>query len=472
MPAPERGVVAIVGGGITGLAAAHALSSKTERVRIVLIEAEGELGGKVRTRELAGLPVESGPDAFLTRAREAVELCQALDLGPDLIAPSRLPAQIWDGRHLHRIPAGLVLGAPVRLRPLARSGILSPRGLARAGLEPLMPSHVPAGDHSVRELIVPRFGVEVFDRLVDPLLGGIYAGSADQLSAESVLPQLVEAARGRRSLILAMRQRRPEASTQPTFYSLRGGLSRLITGLEQSLSGVKVHRGQPVEAVWRGPGGEYLLRVGSGTLSASSVILAAPAHVAARLTATLDSGLAADLAGIDHADVATVALTYARSALPRPLQSSGFLVPSRAQRLLVGMTATSSKWPHLGEGTSHGQPTFVLRAAVGRAGDTAWMAMDDDQLLASVHAELASALGLTSSPLEGWVTRWPAALPQYTVGHGARLRRLDEALGRLPGLFLAGAGYRGIGLPACIAQGQSAARFALEHTIAAARGEG
>ncbi|MGH7877378.1 MAG: protoporphyrinogen oxidase [Candidatus Dormibacteraceae bacterium] len=456
-------LVAIVGGGISGLVAAQALAvaKSGPPVRVAILEATDRLGGKVLTRELGGRPIEAGPDAFLTRSPEAVELCRELGLGDQLIAPSGAPASIWMNGRLCPIPAGLTLGVPVRFVPLMRSGILSPLGLLRAALEPMLTRQRLSEEPTVAELIIPRFGREVFERLVDPLLGGIYAGRSDRLSATAVMPRLLALARGSGSLVRALRG---EASTaaagSATFNSLSGGLGSLIDALAGSLgrSGVDVQLSSPVRTLRRDGDGRIVLeRAKAPSVVADAVIIAAPASDAGSILAAGAPNLAKELNRIEYASVAMVGLAYSPAAIPSPSPSSGFLVPRGKGRMLVGVTAVSAKWPQ-----PSGAEQILYRAAVGRSDDEHWRSQGDEQLVRLVHTELAGYLGLTQAPASSQVTRWPGAIPQYNVGHQARLSRIGSMLEFLPGVFLCGAGYEGLGIPACIRQGREAAEKVLD----------
>ncbi len=459
----SRRRVVIIGGGITGLSAAHTLTSwpPASQPEVTLLEATARLGGKVSTLKVGGLQVEAGPDAFLTRTPAAIDLCQRLGIGDQIVAPGRAAAAIWSRGRLHRIPSSLALGVPTSMADLARSGILSWRGIARAAVEPLLPNHAPPdGDRSVADLVIQRFGDQVFERLVDPLLSGIYAGRADRLSAQSVLPQLAELARTNRSLLLGLRKLPKPKAGGPPFNSLSGGLGTLVAALEDAIRpAADVRTGVPAASVRLEDTGTYLVQVeGQPPFRADAVIIAAPAYAASEMLAAASPALRAELSAIEYASVATIAMVYSREALTRPFDASGFLVPRSEKRMLVGSTWVSVKWPHLDSGNR-----VVIRCAVGRAGDDRWESLDDSRLADAVHIELAEAIGLCAPPSVSKVVRWPEAIPQYNVGHAARLRRVDECLHALPGLFLAGAAYRGIGLPACIQQGRDAAEQAVAY---------
>jgi oxygen-dependent protoporphyrinogen oxidase len=345
------------------------------------------------------------------------------------------------------------MGVPQRLLPLARSGLLSPAALARAGLDLVLPRRPLPADPSVGELVRPRLGGQVFDRLVDPLLGGVHAGPADLLSAQSCVPDVATLARSSRSLVLGLRRR---ASGSPPagspLVTLAGGISQLVDALAGRLGDTDVRLGTPVTGLTAAGG--YLLRLGSGAaLAADAVVLAAPAFATAELLAGLCPPAAAALREIPYADVASLALVYPKDALTRRLDGTGFLVPPAEGLLLVGCSWLPAKWPHLAD-----DRYVLIRAMVGRYGDDRFAALGDTQLTAAVHAELARTMGVATAPVQAEVWRWPRAMPQYTVGHQARLERVAAALATLPGLAVTGAGYRGVGVASCVADAQRAAR--------------
>lgn len=415
--------VAVVGGGIAGMAAAW--EARKLGHDVVLHEAGSSLGGKLRTSPFCGVPVDEGPDAFLARVPFAVDLCRELGLESELVAPAEGRAYVWTRGRLRPLPAGLVLGVPTELVGLARSGILSARGVLRAGLDVVLPRSDFGDDPSVEEVISLRFGREASERLVEPLVGGINAGVAARLSMASTAPQLAAAAGRSRSLLLGLKGAAGSLDG-PVFYSLRGGMGVLAARLAGALAeaGVEVRLDSAVSTL----------------PDADRVVVALPAGPAASLL-----GLS-ELAAIPHASVALVTLAY-RGSAP---SGSGFLVPRVDGRLMTACSFASNKWPHW----SPGPGTMVLRVSAGRAGDDRAMALSDDELVAALHAELAEALGLTSAPLEARVTRWVDGFPQYEPGHAARVVRIEAALPSH--VRMAGAALYGVGIPACIASGRAA----------------
>jgi oxygen-dependent protoporphyrinogen oxidase len=451
--------VAVVGGGITGLTGALALTDGGATV--VLLEADNLLGGKIRTESFAGQVVETGPDAFLARVPHAVQLCQRLGLADELISPTTGAASVWVRGHLRRLPSGLVLGVPTRWGPLARSGILSPRGLARAALDLVLPTSRAPEDRSVAEVVSRRLGSQVADRLVGPLVGGINAGLAGSLSAKAAAPALDAAARAHRSLVLGLRQDRgvggpgplPATTTnttapQPVFLTHPAGLSTLVNALAAAATDaqVELRTGTPVTALQRRSTG-WVLVTPSGTLRADGVLLTVPAFVAGPLLAPHAPRAAAILAAINYADVALVTLAYHGEA---NLAGSGYLVPAGEGRMTTACTFTSIKWAQVAR-----RDQAIFRISVGRWGDSRHRDLSDAELVDVVRAELAEALGVTGQPFATRVSRWPRSFPQYEVGHTERVARIEAELPA--GVAVAGAAYRGVGIPACIAGAQWAA---------------
>lgn len=438
--------VAVVGGGIAGMAAAW--EARRLGHEVVLHEAGSALGGKLRTSLFCGVPVDEGPDAFLARVPFAVELCRELNLGDELVAPAEGRAYVWTRGRLRALPAGLVLGVPTDLVGLARSGILSWDGLLRAGLDLVLPRSSFGDDPSVEDVVSRRFGRQASERLVEPLVGGINAGVAARLSMASTAPQLAAAAHRSRSLLLGLRGTAASLDG-PVFYSLRGGMGVLASRLADALAdaGVDVRLGSAVTSL---PDAERVVVAlptgGAASLLSATTPRSEPGGGQERPPAGSTSSVAAELAAIPHASVALVTLAY-RGSAP---SGSGFLVPRVDGRLMTACSFASNKWPHW----SPGPGTMVLRVSAGRAGDHRAMAMSDDDLVAALHAELGEVLGLTAPPIEARVTRWVDGFPQYEPGHSARVARIEAALP--PHVRMAGAALYGVGIPACIASGRAA----------------
>ena len=445
----DRADVVVVGGGITGLTTAWSLHRAGAEV--VLLEGASRLGGKLRTGAVAGEAAELGADAFLARDPAATRLAGRLGMGADIVGPATGQAWLWLGGRLRPMPPGTVLGAPTDLVALARSGVLSPGDVARAGLDLVLPRRRVAGDRSVADLVAERFGPAVVDRLVDPLLGGVYAGRADQLSVEATAPVIADAARARRSLLLGLRSRpsRPTGPADgPVFQTLAGGLDQLVARLADRL-GERVRTGCPARTLARVRGG-WRVRSDDGETRAEHVVLATPAFVAADLLSAVARPAAAEAAQIPYASVAVITLAYPRSADAQMPPGSGMLVPRREGRLVKAATFVSRKWPHRDRGDH-----VLVRASVGRIDDVRWRDLDERDLAARVDAEVRWATGIATPAADAVVTRWDRGLPQYLVGHLGRVERLRTGLPE--GLHVAGAAYDGIGISPCVASAERAA---------------
>lgn len=423
--------VAVVGGGIAGLAAAY--QATVDGHDVTLFEATGRLGGKIDTSEFRGVPVDAGADAFLARVPDAVRLCKDLGLGDQLVAPSASKAFVWTRGALRPLPPGLVLGVPTDIAAVARSGILSWTGVLRAGLDLVLPrAPWSTDDPSVGEVVSARFGRQAADRLVEPLLGGIHAGRIDRLSLSATAPQLSAAVSRHRSLLLGLRGT-PPSLDGPVFFTLARGLQTLVDALADRLGDVRLNT--PVD----------------GLPDADRVVVALPAPAAAKLLDGTSPEAADELRAIEHASVALTTLAYP----PMALDGSGLLVPAVDGRLMTAASFATNKWPHWAP-----DGATVLRVSAGRIGDERAMVLSDAELVAALHRELQQAIGVPGDgPLDARVSRYPDGFPQYGPGHAGRVNRIEAALGDAAGsrVKLAGAALYGVGIPACIASGRSAA---------------
>jgi oxygen-dependent protoporphyrinogen oxidase len=478
--AEPLGRVAIVGGGVAGLAAAYFL--RGSGAEVIVLEASGRTGGKLLASEVAGVRVDAGAEALLARRPEGTDLIKAVGLGGDLVYPGTTSAGIWTRGKFRPLPRRHVMGVPADFADLERSAILSSGGLERARQDALLPGTERSGDVAVADFVGSRFGAEVVDRLVDPLLGGVYAGRSDQLSFEATIPALALASRSHRSLAAAAGSlitginsagssgAEPGAQPEPVFTTLAGGLGALPDALSRA-SGARVRTNATVRELTRTSAG-WRLTVGPAIaqekIDADAVILALPARPASRLISHVTGAraAAAALAEIEYASMAIVTLAYPAAAFPDPLTGSGYLVPAVDGHAVKAVTFSTVKWPHLA-GDVH-----VVRCSIGRIGEEAVLHRDDTDLAALAAADLAAATGVTGKPRASRVTRWGGGLPQYTVGHLDRVDRIRAAVAAQPGLAVCGAAYDGIGIPACVASAQLAADHVLaylEKTVASPR---
>ena len=464
--APPASRIAVVGAGIAGLTAAYEL--RCAGVEAVVLEAGERPGGKIDASQVMGLTVDSGPDGFVARDPAAAELCRRIGLGTELVTPASSGAYVFLDGELLRIPDRSVLGVPWTADAVAGTAIVSDagaeslrRGLARDAA-PL------GGDATVGEVLRPRVGDEVFERLVDPLLGGINAGSADRMSIEACAPLLYEAARRGGSLGAALQQAaarqgvRSGNAAPPVFQSVRGGVTRMVDALVAEL-GDAVNLSTPAQrltpAAGGGAGPRWRVATPRGSIETGGVILACPAWESARLLEPLAPDAARILGDLEYADVALATFAVGEEHLARPLDGNGFLVPRSQGLLTTACSWSSSKWQHYARAG-----LAVLRVSAGRTDDRRWLDLGSDELVSALAGELAETGvvgrdGAARGCIEARVRSWPRSLPQYRPGHLGRVAAVDACLaGDTPGLAAAGAALQGLGLPACIRSAQTAAR--------------
>ena len=461
MAAPKR--VVIVGGGISGLSAAFALLEQAESrdvpLQCTVVEGQDYFGGKILTHRRDGFVTEGGPDSFLTTKPSALALCEKLGLTSQLINTNRGNAQTFTyskGR-LREFPQGLIAMVPTKLGPLFRSGAVSWAGIVRMGADWIIPARAPTTEEeTLTEFFGRRLGAEAFDRLVEPLVAGIYAGDANELSVDATFPQLVELERKHGSLIkgaLTMQRARsshtPDAPARTLFTTLEGGLGDLIASLTDRLSsaGVSLRRGTHVRALQaRDSLTPYHVDLAGGDrLEAEAVILAAPAYVSAELLCSLDREAATLLDQIPYASTMTISMVFSEPDVRSQLRGYGFVVPRVENRSLIAATWSSMKWT----GRAPAGRSLV-RCYLGGRGREHLLELDDEGLTGRACRELELMAGIQPSPLHVEVFRWPRAMPQYTRGHRERVQRIRQRVARHPGLYVTGAAYDGIGIPDCI----------------------
>jgi protoporphyrinogen/coproporphyrinogen III oxidase len=456
---PRRPSVVIVGGGISGLAAAFFL--RDTGAAVTVLEGSPRLGGKLAVSQVAGIAVDEGAEALLARRPEGTELIGAVGLAGQLVSPGTTAAGIWTRGRLCPLPRRQFMGVPADLGELEASGILSAAGLSRARADLELPPTGRDGDVPVAGYVAARFGQEVVDRLVDPLLGGVYAGRSDRLSFEATLPALAQESRRHGSLAEAAGALLPQPRAQaapapPVFTTLAGGLGALPPVLAVA-SRAAVRTGAMVRELSRAEQG-WRLTIGPTAapelLEADAVILAVPARPAGRLLAPHGPAAAAALSEIEYASVGIVTLAYPDSAFPAGPAGSGYLVPAVDGGAVKAVTFSTVKWPHLRAG---GAGLHVVRCSVGRVGEEALLQRDDAELAALAAADLTAATGVRGAPAASRISRWGGALPQYGVGHIDRVARIRAGVEALPGLAVCGAAYDGIGIPACVASARQAA---------------
>ena len=472
--------IAILGGGISGLSAAFRLlelSAKHEApLEVTLLERASRLGGALCTIREQGFIAEAGADSFLTEKPWALDLVRRLGLDRELVgtrAEFRRTYVVHDGA-LVEVPDGFSLLAPTRMLPMLRSPLLSPRGKLRVMIEPLIPRRSSHRDESLASFVTRRLGREVLERIAQPLAGGIYTADPAQLSLHATLPRFakMEARHGSviRGLRAAARKQGPQSGKSDKtsgvsgarwslFASLRGGVSTIVEALAQRL-GDTVRRDADVTALERIASGaaeskpRWRIVTATGTaLETDAVICALPADRAAPLFEPHSPSLARALNGIGYASAAVVNLGYREDDFPRAPRSFGFVVPAIEQRKIIAGSFTSLKF----DGRAP-LGTILVRAFVGGAMQSQLMALDDDSMIEAVREEFRALLGVEAAPLWARVNRWPDSMPQYAVGHHDRVMEIESAAAALPGLELAGAALRGVGIPDCVLSGERAAQ--------------
>jgi oxygen-dependent protoporphyrinogen oxidase len=442
--------VVVVGGGIAGLAAARRLETLVREVEIDLVERAESLGGKLVTERVDGFVVEGAADSFLTRKPRGVGLVEELGLAGELVGrrPENARSFVRWGGELHPLPEGLTGMIPTNLDALEGSTLLSREGRERLAGETDIPAAPAGGDESVASFVRRRLGPEAYERLVEPLMTGIYGGDGEQLSLAATFPNLRELELENESVLTGLRTQKAPSSAYPPFVSLSRGMSALVDALATALGRTRLHTGRRAIAV-RGTAAGYEVELADGeTLLADGVVLAAPAFAVAELLAELDPVLAREHAQIPYASSAIVTLAYVAEL---GVDGYGYVVPRVESPDVLAATWSSSKW----EGRAPEESSLV-RVYLGRFGGHDVTCEPDERLVERARRELRF-LGIEEEPDRAWIHRWPQGMPQYLLGHPERLERIDAALERHPGLALAGAAYRGVGIPDCIHSGEEAA---------------
>jgi oxygen-dependent protoporphyrinogen oxidase len=468
--------VAVIGGGISGLASAFALAEQAQAsgatLQCTVLEASPAWGGKIVTHKIDGLITEAGPDSFLSNKAAGLQLVAQLGLGQELINTNETEkkAFVYSAGRLRELPEGLIAITPGQIGPFLKSGLLSLGGMARMGLDLVLPANRSAADESLASFIRRRFGRQAFERMLEPLMAGIYAGDAEQMSVRATFPRFVELEQAHgsvlRGMLAARRPRHGEGPVRRTmFVSLKPGLETLVTALVRRLTaqGVTLRSGVSVESLrvrshqlgrWTY---DVMLQDGSA-LSADSLVIATPAFVAAELLRPLTPIAAGLLDMIPYASTATIGLAYPASVIDGAVRGFGFVVPRIEQRHLIAATWTSLKWPYRAP-----EHQLLARCYVGGEGREAILQLDDAELTVRVKTELREICGLAAEPTYVEVNRWIRAMPQYRLGHLERLEQAEVALSRYGGVVLTGSAYRGVGIPDCIREGTVAAEKVMHY---------
>ena len=449
-----RPTVAVVGGGISGLMCARRLSE--QNVRVILFESSSIVGGQIRKARVADHEIDMGAEAIHVSAPGMTSLIGEVGLSGSLIKSNPGMSWLWTESGLQRLPEGVGPSGPRKLRPVLRSGVMSFGGLFRAGLEPLVPRRKLRGDIAVGNYVGKRFGTEVVDRFVDPVLGSLHAGDVYGLSLRAVTPELAAIADRRRSIMMS--RRKQKASAPLSFATWIGGLTTLTQRMLIN-TGVEVRTLTTVDSIDVLPNGRYQVStLTDGATEVDAVVLAVPARVAAKIVRLLSHTSTALLEKVRYASVATVIVAYPKVAIEglKAFKGTGLLVPSHKGRFLKAATFVSTKWAHMDD------PNVVLvRLSCGRANENIIESMTDAELVAKLHSDLVDATGIKSEPIESYVQRWPNAIPQLEVGHVELVSKIRQDLAFFKGIHIAGSSYDGLGIAACLRSGSNAAEACL-----------
>jgi oxygen-dependent protoporphyrinogen oxidase len=455
--------IAVVGGGIAGLAAARRLESLLPDAQIILLERDERLGGKIQTERVGGFVIEEAPDSFLSRKERGVGLCEELDLGDELIG--RRPDKgsfVRIGSELHPLPAGLTGLIPTNVDAFAQSSLLSTEGRERLAAEVDIAPAPPGEDESIASFVSRRLGREAYEKLVEPLMAGIFGGDGEQLSLRATFPTLRALELEHGSVIRGLLAQSPSASTHPPFVTLRHGMDTLVGGLVGSLERTELRTASSVSALEERSRDGFSIELDRGVvIAADAVVLAVPAIVVAGLLSEIDEDLAASHREIPYGSSAIVTLAYAQADVRHPLDGYGYVVPRSEGSDVLACTWTSRKW----DGRAP-EDAVLLRVYAGRFGARDVTAAPDSELVSMARTEVR-LLGIDADPVLTRINRWGHGMPQYVLGHPERLARIEAALSEHPGLAVAGAAYHGVGIPDCIHSGEAAAE-SVAHSLASA----
>jgi len=461
--------VVVIGGGITGLTTAYylqkAIADKELPIEVTLLEASHKLGGKFQTVYQDGFVIERGPDSFLERKTSAAELVREVGLGDDLVKNTAGKSYVLVKEQLHPMPKGAVMGIPTKISPFMTTGLFSVQGKMRAACDFILPRSNKNEDQSLGHFFRRRLGDEVVENLIEPLLSGIYAGDIDQLSLMSTFPQFYKVEREHRSLILGMKKTTPQApknqlssKNQGIFLTLKNGLQSLIDAIEEKLANCTIMKGVQVTSLERQFDSTYELTLNNGeVLHADSVVMALPHLAIAEILQ--EKEYISSLKNMPATTVATVAMAFDEKDAENTINGTGFVVSRNSDYTITACTWTHKKWPHT---TPKGK--VLLRSYVGRAGEETVVDLSDAEIEKIVLEDLKKTMNIEAKPQFTIITRWEKAMPQYTVGHKQRVEQMKENLIEdMPGVFMTGSSFEGIGIPDCIDQGKKAVHDILQY---------
>lgn len=466
--------IAIIGAGIAGLSTAYYLSKLAQqggqRLEIMLLEKEGRLGGSLLTEQTDGFLMEGGPDCFISEKPWALQLCRELGLEQEVIGTNqevRRTFILLQGR-LHEIPEGFMLLAPTSLWPFIKSSLFSLPGKARMGFDLILPRKKSDTEESLAAFVRRRLGREALERIAEPLVAGIHAGDPETMSLKSTFPRFIDLEQGHRSIIWGMYQRKKQFALQQSrytmFLTLRQGMEGMISVLKKALLPETISPGQEVIAVEKitgkpsqKPRYRLQLRGRKKAMEVDAVVLATPAFVTAKLLQGIAGDIVRLLDTIPYCSTATINLVYERSQIGHPLDGYGFVVPRLEKRSIMAATFSSVKFAHRAP-----EGKVLLRCFVGGAKNEDIVSWEDGKLLAAVQGDMEEILKIIGAPQVARIYRWHKSMPQYTLGHEARLSRIEQGLAKHPGLFVTGSAYRGIGISDCVHEAELTAERVLQ----------
>jgi protoporphyrinogen/coproporphyrinogen III oxidase len=463
---PSQPSIAVIGGGITGLAAAHRIRELAPEWRVTLLEKGARLGGVIQSERRDGFLLERGPDMFTTAEPWAVDLCRRLGMENELIGvnPDHRQAFVIHRGRLRSIPEGFALMGPARVWPVLATPLLSLRGKLRLCAEYFVPPRTEEGDESLASFATRRLGRETYERLVQPLIGGIYTADPEKLSMAAALPQFLEMERRYGGVAKALRRRggnkgdrKSSGARYNLFLTPKEGLTSLIARIAAALPAGSVRLGAEIESLSRDESGRWRLSLREGDQvreeTFNGVIFAAPAPAAGRMLRGADDSLAELLGGIPYAGATVAVMAYRREQIAHPLGGFGCVAPLVENRRILSISFSSVKFPGRAP-----EGKVLLRVFVGGACQPHLAELPDEETKSLVQDELRELLGVQGEPLFMEIVRWPRAMPQYHVGHVQRVEAIEERAANLRGLALAGNAYRGVGIPFCIRSGEEAAQ--------------
>ncbi|WP_099157314.1 protoporphyrinogen oxidase [Virgibacillus ndiopensis] len=461
----EKKQIVIVGGGITGLTAAYYLQKEIKANQlpydVKLVEASERLGGKIKTFKKDGFTIEQGPDSFLSRKKPAVKLAEELGMDDQLVRNGTGQSYILVQGKLHKMPSGAFMGIPTQVRPFLFSGIFSGKGKLRAGFDFVLPKGKEQTDQSLGGFFRRRFGNELVENLIEPLLSGIYAGDIDDMSLMATFPNFYQLEQEHRSLVKGLQNTMPKPKKTKEkkpgmFFSFKSGLESMVDRLADEFDDNTVTLNAAVDHVEKKEHGYHLLLSNGEVYKADTVIMATPHFTLPKMFSQYD--FFSSFKEIPATSVANVALAFDKSAIDQDIDGTGYVVSRNSDFRITACTWTHKKWP-----TSTPDGKVLLRCYVGRPSDQEVVDLSDQEIIDIVLNDLNKTMNITGKPEFSVITRWKNAMPQYTVGHKERIAKVRNKVNeQLPGVFLTGSSYEGIGVPDCIEQGEKAVTDVLE----------